>query len=66
MTPNERRAIRARRAVLDGAVNVLKQNPRFPAAQVQIIARSKELIDGLTEQEKKWATLADRRSPAPA
>jgi hypothetical protein len=58
MTPHERRAIRARRAALDGAVSVLKKHPRFPAAQVQILARSKELMDGLTEQEKQWATSA--------
>src|ERR1035437_8086595 len=58
MTPNERRAARARRQDLKRAVDVQKRHPGFPAAQVQILERTKELEGGLTEDQTRWCSPA--------
>src|SRR5580700_10135526 len=56
MTPNERRAARSRRQDLERAVNIQKRHPDFPAAQVRILERTKELQAGLTEGQIRWYT----------
>ncbi len=58
MTPNARRALRARQLAVKSAVDKLKNNPRFPAAQVQILASSNSLRSGLTPDQQLWATAA--------
>src|SRR5689334_19295408 len=58
MTPRDRRATRARQQAVNSAVEILKLNPRFPAAQVQILNETKEFTEGLTEGEKQWGTAA--------
>jgi hypothetical protein len=56
MTPNERRAIRAGQLDVKLAVTLLKERPGFAAAQHQAMSRVRELMEGLSEQEKQHAT----------
>ena len=56
MTPNERRAIRARQLDVKMAVSLLKKKPGFAAAQHQAMSRGRALMEGLSEQEKQLAT----------
>lgn len=56
MTPHERRAAKARRLALDRAIEVLKQQPGFPSAQIQIHDRSVEWNNNLSPEESRWGT----------
>jgi hypothetical protein len=59
MTPHERRAVRIRKQSLNKAIETLKRDPRFPAAQVQIFDESGKLQKALTAEEQRWGN-ADR------
>jgi hypothetical protein len=58
MTPRQRRAAQVHQQALNRAIEILKQNPRFPAVQVQVLNGDKQLMEGLTEEEKCWGTAA--------
>src|ERR1017187_4051168 len=58
MTPNERHSARVHHQNLKRALDVQKRHPGFPAAQVQILERTKEFEAGLTEEQTRWCTPA--------
>jgi hypothetical protein len=56
MTPNEKRAIRARQMDIKASETFLKNKPGFAATQHQAMSRGREFMEGLSEQEKQPAT----------
>ena len=51
MTPHNKRAARLRQQALDRAIEILKVNPRFAAAQVRAYDRGAELAKNLSPQQ---------------
>ena len=58
MTPHDRHAARKRQRALNRAIEILKRSPSFPAAQIQILNGTKQLMDSLTGDAKTCGTAA--------
>jgi hypothetical protein len=56
MTSHGRRAARLRQRKLEQAIDVLKANPKFPAAQVQAHDRAAERVKNLSPEESRFGT----------
>jgi hypothetical protein len=56
MARQDRRAARQRQQALEQAIEILKANPRFSAAQVQAHDRGEELVKHLSPEQSRFGT----------